>query len=179
MTPNQWRALALAYAALPVYDPLAVMSFRVMAADELRQFAALAPVIAISAWRGDGQPYASSAAMRADVLRRRRLSVFAGGNRHPCRDAGETFRGRAVHDVFGHALSGADFSPAGELRAFIAHSRMYQPRALPALASDNLGQTAYYYFHPVNEGKPHSARVWPEQKAAQLPEGLWRDLLAR
>jgi hypothetical protein len=83
-----------------------------------------------------------------------------------------------VHDVFAHALPDNDFSPDGELRAFVAHACMYAEAALPALASDNLGQTAYYYFHPRNAGKPHAERVWPDQKVALLPEALWRDYLA-
>lgn len=175
MSPDQWRGLALAYDALPRYSEEARPAWDAMAADEARQFGTLERY-RVEPWRGDGQPYSCSAAMIQDVRTRRHLSVFSGGSAHPCRDAGQVFRGRAVHDIFGHAFPGNDFSPAGELAAFLAHRWMYSRAALPAVFCDNLGQTAYYYFHPVNAGKAHAARVWPEQKVAMLPRELWRGL---
>jgi hypothetical protein len=131
----------------------------------------------IEPWRGAGQPYRGSVEMRADVLLRRHLWVFAGGNDHPLRTPQEVFRGRAVHDIYGHALTGAGFGMSGELIAFREHARLFSPEALPALACDNLGQAAYYFHHPVNVGKPHTERVWAEQKVDFLPAHLWRHLL--
>jgi hypothetical protein len=171
------RAIALAYDELEGCGLAARRSYAAMARDEWKQFRAAIRYIQINIWRGEGQPYANSAAMRQDVLQRRHLWVFAGGNPHPCRSFMETIRGRAVHDIFAHAARGHSFSADGELAAFIASARLYSPEALPALASDNLGPTAYYYFHPVNAGKPHAARVWPTQKAELLPGYLWRHFL--
>lgn len=176
MTPAQGRAIALAYDALAEWNPAAAPTWRAMAADERRQLELARLVTVIEPWQGDGQPYSGSRAMRADVLAGH-LYVFAGGNAHPCRTPAEVFAGRAVHDIFGHALPGFDFSPAGEVGAFRAHAPMYSAAALPALACDNLGQTAWYYFHPSNAGRPHSQRRWPAQKVDFLPEELWRPFL--
>jgi hypothetical protein len=176
--PAVGLAMALIYERLPVEDVYAAPSFYCMARDEREQFDALALEVIVEPWPHAGQPYCDSRAMRQDVLNRAHLYVFTGGSPHPYRDAGETYRGRAVHDAYGHAWPGHDFSPDGELRAFVAHAAMYSKEALPALATDNLGQTAYYYFHPRNVGKPHAERAWPEQKMALLPEALWRDYLA-
>jgi hypothetical protein len=170
------RKIALAYDELERYNPAARASWDAMARDERRQFDVAGKNISINAWRGKGRPYLSSADMRADV-QAGHLWVFEGGNPHPCRAPAEVFRGRAVHDIYAHAASGANFGPDGELEAFIQHARAYSPEALPALACDNLGQTAWYYFHPVNEGRPHATRVWPEQKVDFLPEGLWRGFI--
>ncbi len=177
MNPDAWRAIAIAYDALAVYNPAARASFDAMARDEKTQFRQLAHAIRFEPWRAAGQPYANSAEMRADVIGRRHLYVFEGGNPHPCRTPLEVYRGRAVHDVLGHAWPNNNFSPAGELAAFRAHAPRYGWDALAALACDNLGQTAYYYFHPLNAGKPHALRVWPEQKVDFLPDHLWRGLL--
>ena len=173
--PVLGRQIALAYDTLARYNPAARYSFDAMAADERAQFIDLArdDLIEFAPWPRPDQPYANSAAMRADVNGNRHLWVFIGGNTHPCRNALQVYCGRAVHDVLGHAWPGNDFSPDGELAAFRAHAPHYSNAALPALACDNLGQTAYYYFHPVNEGKKHGDRIWPEQKVDLLPEFLW------
>lgn len=178
--PALGRKIALAYDELYVslFDcPGARRAWDAMAADEVDLFTRATQRFHIQPWPGDGQPYADSAAMIADVLLRRHLWVFAGGDPHPVRTGMETYRGRAVHDIYAHAIPGNSFSPAGELAAFRVSMPLYSTQALPALATDNLGPTAWYYFHPSNEGKPHSERRWPVQKAGLLPRELWERLL--
>lgn len=144
--------------------------------DEVRLFTRASKTYHIQPWPAEGQPYASSAAMREDVRQRRHLFVFMGGGPHAYLSEDDTYRGRAVHDIYAHALPGHSFSPDGELRAWLVQREMYGMLAQPALATDNLGPTAWYYFHPSNEGKPHAERQWPEQKFGLLPRELWGDL---
>lgn len=55
---------------------------------------------------------------------------------------------RAVHDYFGHLLPGNDTSVDGELRAYVAHARMFASAghvmSLDVLAAETLGQVAAY-----------------------------------
>ena len=183
--PELGRRIALAYDALPrdldsMSGPKrrrAFDSWRAMAADEVRLFTQATRRYCIRPWLGAGQPYSSSGDMREDVRVRRHLFVFTGGDPHPVRSADETYRGRAVHDIYAHALPGHSFSPDGELCAWLAQRELYCDEAQAALATDNLGPTAWYYFHPSNEGKPHAERRWPEQKFGLLPRELWEPLI--
>lgn len=156
------------------------------------------------AWKNDGQPYANSAEMRADVTNNRRLYFFTGGDMpadHPLAKKSGIFDAdgyeytyndifRAVHDWFGHAVTGAQFGARGEFNATDSHARMYSEEALPALIGETILQNAWvnYGRHirrpdgtiPV-KGDPdfiHPAdRPYAEQKAIDVnPEivAKWR-----
>lgn len=55
---------------------------------------------------------------------------------------------RAVHDYFGHLLPGNDTSVDGELKAYVAHARMFASAghvlSLDVLTAETLGQVAAY-----------------------------------
>jgi len=115
-------------------------------------------------WTKPGQPYATSAEMRKDVLQRNHLWYFPsesgfGGT------AEESTRGnpllatgrfglpindelRVVHDYFGHTAELNEFGPKGEENAARAHGIMFSPPAMDALASETRGQNSF-----VNQGK--------------------------
>lgn len=51
---------------------------------------------------------------------------------------------RAVHDAFGHGISGRGFSPSDEMAAYQAHAQMLPKEAHRALFSEVVGQAAYW-----------------------------------
>lgn len=121
-------------------------------------------------------PYASSVDMFNDILTERHLQVYTGGEpidtRHMfSRVALLNFGGqaitynhvfRAVHDGLAHYPERNSFGPVGEHRAFLAHARILSPLAVQALATETLGQNAYYYVH----------KTYAPQKFGLLPAEL-------
>ena len=148
-------------------------------------------------WTKPGQPYANSAEMAADVRDNKHLYYFPGGDipkDHPLADVdpktGETYNNifRAVHDLFGHAKNDYEFGPRGEENAFLAHSRMYSDKAVPALLSETKGQNSWVNFGPHLRDEngnvpvrgetgyvPPTERPFAEQKAGLLPDNLVRE----
>lgn len=51
---------------------------------------------------------------------------------------------RAVHDAYGHGVSGRGFSPSDEMAAYEAHARTLPHEARRALFSEVVGQAAYW-----------------------------------
>jgi hypothetical protein len=164
------QRIALAYAAAPVVDPCALPAYRRLREELRRQFDVLTRPrprrglgIQVEVWARD--PYLHAAEMTADLRDNGRIRVYstaACGNHHPFFSDEENDQFRAVHDVFGHALTGSAFDCAGEEAAWRAHRRLLSPLAGVALATETLGQT--------------SARIWsdapnrfPAQKMVLLP----------
>lgn len=142
-------------------------------------------------WTGEGQPYANSKEMVADARDNKHVYFFRGGDiptDHPLAavdpQTGLTYNDkfRAVHDLFGHAVGGNQFGPAGEESAWHAHSQMMSPDARPAMTTETRGQNSWVnsgahlrdeagnipakgeagYVHPAQ-------RPYAEQKAGILP----------
>ena len=92
-------------------------------------------------------PYSDPKQMAADVNKGqiKTLSTKATGG-HAIFSDEENDRFRAVHDVFGHAATGRDFSRSGEEAAFLSHRQMFPKRALGALASETRGQNSYLNY---------------------------------
>lgn len=133
-------------------------------------------------WKADGQPYEDSAAMRHEVLVRKCLYIFTGGEPHPFLDSpvADGFTGnellRGVHDLFGHAAEGYGFGSRGEENAWIHHSQMFSRVAQRALTTETRGQNAWVNFGPQNFGAdgqylhiPATDRPYAEQKVDVLP----------
>ena len=139
-------------------------------------------------------PYKNSEEMMKDVRENGRLYYYTGGDvpaDHPLAaispKTGQSYNNmfRAVHDLFGHATHGNQFGPAGERRAFIAHSQMMEPQTVPALAFETHAQNSWFNYgkHLRNE-KGYVAkkgetgyiapamRPFPLQKANILPARL-------
>lgn len=124
-------------------------------------------------WDRPGQPYQTSMEMMADVLDNKHLWVFTGGESHPILSRDELNRFRGVHDYYGHAAHGFQFGPRGEENAWLAHSQMFSPEAVPAMTAETRGQNSwvnYYGDHPL---LPPPRRPYAEQKAYLLPERYW------
>lgn len=123
--------------------------------------------IKVTAFTGDGSPYASRGAMFSDLSAGRlqlRLSadMFGAGADnpgHPLNAAAgiKTVDGkdlswndvlRVVHDVYGHGQSGFNDSPLGRYNAYHEHARLLSPEARRALATETLAQGAWDNFGP-------------------------------
>lgn len=174
------RQIAATYERLQVNNPAehVQQAYGVFAAEVKQQFDTASKVIKIEPWTKEGQPYDDSAAMRADVFGNGHLFVFTGGEPHPLLTPEQNFQLRAIHDIFGHAKTGFEFGPRGELNAFRVHAQMFSDAAKPALASETLAQNAAFNYGAANEGKPVRERTFSIQKADLLPDELWRSLVA-
>lgn len=94
-------------------------------------------------------PYGSAEEMARDVgeKRIRVLSTEAtGGHEFFTNEENDQFR--AVHDVFGHAGIGRNFSRDGEEAAYLSHRQMFPKAAHAALASETRGQNSYLNYGP-------------------------------
>ena len=163
-------------------DPKVKAAYEAFKQETLEQWNYLkAKGIKFDAWTKEGQPYANSAEMRADVADNKHLSFYQGGEMpadHPMAakipgsdlSYNDTFR--AVHDYFGHAKEGFEFGPRGEENAWRTHSQMFGDEARKAMTSETRGQNSWVNFGP--EGKANRAdptnTVFAEQKATLLDD---------
>lgn len=131
-------------------------------------------------WDRPGQPYSCSEKMRHDVRENKQLYFFRtteGKAAHSLLPAEDNDRFRAVHDIFGHAMGGHEFGPQGESNAFRDHYHMFTPTARLALATETLGQNAWFNYGDHNNGKPPAGRDFAEQKATILESSLYEDIV--
>lgn len=177
--PDLGSTIAQVYDTLQARNdsPEVVAAYEAFATEIEAQYNAAAAVIKIEPWTGEGQPYANSAEMRADVFGNNHMWVFEGGEPHPFLTQEQNTKFRAVHDIYGHAKTGFEFGPRGELNATRAHAQMFSPAAVPALVTETIGQNSWVNFSEANAGLPADQRAFAEQKADLLPEALWRPLL--
>ncbi|MFI9402008.1 crotonobetainyl-CoA--carnitine CoA-transferase [Nocardia sp. NPDC052316] len=139
--------------------------------------------IAVRPWLAAGQPYRSSAELRASVRNAGELYVYLTSSGHgPVRDkefhpmlepSGIVVDGtefshndvfRVVHDVFGHVLSGRGFSARGEFEAAFCHMGMYSAAVHPVLFTEQIAQICWFFFGPC----AHERR-YPPQKVFEFP----------
>jgi len=143
-TPERVRTVGRYYDQLPEWDDRAVPHFEAMARDVDRQFDFAVNQMGVRPEWVDYDPYADVHELLDDLNANRRLRVLGtdvtGG--HPYFDDETNNRFRFVHDLFGHAATGRSFDRHGEHASFLAHSRMFSPQALPALATETLGQNS-------------------------------------
>lgn len=146
-------------------DPEVAASYDALASETVAQWNFIeSEGYTMEPWTQEGQPYADSREMLADVRDNNHLWFFLTDqgfgtgqvSQHPMLEpAGVSSGGRellvndvfrAVHDFFGHAKEGYEFGPRGELNAYLAHSRMFSETANPALAAETLGQNSWVNF---------------------------------
>jgi hypothetical protein len=201
LDPEFSKATADAYDAMPhaPEDPAVAAAYKAMGDETSDQFMFLRDQagVKMEPWTAEGQPYANSAEMMADVQKNNRLFYFPseggfgstaaqGGN--PLLQQGKSGipindEFRASHDYFGHAVEGNQFGPLGEERAYQAHRTMFPEDAVPALTTETRGQNSW-----VNSGAhlrdeagnipkkgepgfvPPQNRPFAEQKTGLLPE---------
>lgn len=163
-------SIAREYGRLPKVSAAARVAYLALAREvrEQYEYARDALGVRMEPWAQAGQPYATSAAMCADVRDNRHLWYFTGGEYHPYLGEYNTVF-RAVHDLFGHAAEGYEFGPRGEENAWIHHSMMFSPLAQRALTTETRGQNCWVNAGPY-AALPASERPFAEQKAALLPE---------
>lgn len=142
-------------------------AYRALTAETRAMFDALGEVT-VERWTGEGQPYASSAEMIADIATgrlRMRLSDDMFGTSpdnqgHPMNAASGraasdgtplTYNDlfRVVHDVYGRAPNGLT-RPDGrdDYNAYHEHARLLSPEARRALATETLAQSAWHHYGP-------------------------------
>jgi hypothetical protein len=179
VNPELGSQIARAYDGLQARndDPAVVQAYAAFAQEIEAQFNEASKVIKIEPWTAEGQPYADSAEMRADVFTNGHIYVFEGGEPHPFLTPEQNWKFRAIHDIYGHAKTGFEFGPRGELNATRAHAQMFSPAAIPALVTETIGQNSWVNFSEANAGLPAEQRAFAEQKADLLPESLWAPLL--
>lgn len=159
------RTIGRLYDKLPEHDPHAIPHFEAMRDEVGHQFHHLTHTMGVHVETTDHDPYANVHEMTKDVAENRRLKVLGthATGAHPFFSNHENDQFRAVHDFFGHAATGRDFSRHGEEAAFRAHSRMFSEHARPAMTSETRGQNTSLilngHFSP--------------QKIALLPKQHW------
>ena len=126
----------------------------------------------IKARYGDDEglnPYKSAAAQRDDLVNNHHLAIASLGPfpeaYHPLLDStlgGEYDRMRAVHDAFGHAAIGADFTRHGEFEAWTHHVSMFYGSARQAATTELHGENSFLVSHG---GVPavHKAALMPDR----------------
>lgn len=129
-------------------------------------------------WTKEGQPYANSKEMQADVHANGHLYYFPsekgqgqGEVAKPSLSPEINDKFRAVHDYFGHAMNGHQFGPKGELQAWGDHAKMFSPLARAALTTETHGQNSWVNFGPESH-RPVTERPYAPQKATLLPKNV-------
>lgn len=113
-----------------------------------------------------GNPYPTAAAQAEDLRENHHMTTQSGlGGEHSETMSTEEYdRFRAVHDVFGHAGSGAGFDRHGEYETYLVHQSMYTGAGARAMATEYHGSnTAIWAGEP---GTPGTG------KSVLLPESL-------
>lgn len=125
--------------------------------------------VTVEPWRQAGQPYKSSAELRADVTTNKHLWVFEGSAPHDILTAEQNYRFRAVHDYFGHAKNGFEFGPNGIENAWVEHSKMFSSKAVGAMTTETRGLASWATEHPKG-----TAATVETGKAGLLPTKHWQ-----
>lgn len=160
------RHVAALYEAAPERMASAMPSFAAMREETLRQH----DLMTRPASKGGlglehivtpHDPYVTSSgapnslAMMRDVHDNGRIQSMAtastGGHPYFTNDENDAFR--AVHDVFGHAGTGRNFSADGEEAAYQSHRQMFSPLARGAMTTETRGQNSVNNFGTVG-GQP-------------------------
>jgi hypothetical protein len=112
----------------------------------------------------DRDPYPSAPEMFSEVSSRGLLRVYRTqeGQEHPILSAETNDRFRAVHDYFGHYMSGRGFDRHGEEAAWVCHSRMFVGSGVRAMTTETRGQSSALCWITSPEFPPQKALLLPE-----------------
>jgi hypothetical protein len=148
--------------ASPFITTLAKVAYGQMADQVAAQFTELRKRVRVQFQESD--PYTCAAEMFADVAGGwLRVWGTTSAQSHPILTPHQNNMFRAVHDYYGHFMTGRDFSRHGEEAAWVRHSRMFTGLARRAMTTETRGQHSAFIW--VNGG-----REFPEQKAVLLPD---------
>tara|TARA_X000001388_G_scaffold35986_2_gene25460 strand:- start:4111 stop:11997 length:7887 start_codon:yes stop_codon:yes gene_type:complete len=171
-------------------NPIVRKSYNELSNEILDQY--LAMPIKVEVFKGKGEPYKNSKAMRDDILKNNRLKILATSiddfgpkgviyENHPLLlFSGQTdINGqpllyndllRAVHDFYAHTMSIANFAPRGEETAWMNHMLMTKsPWARWALTSETRAQNSFVNYSPGRESLSIKDRDFAPQKVDLLP----------
>jgi hypothetical protein len=192
------KELADAYQAMKddPSNPEVKEAYEALASETMDQYQAMQESgYTIELWEGEGEPYANSGEMIADVRDNKHMYVLSTENEfgddpisdqkrseNPLlKDSGikdvngktllinDIFRG--VHDFFGHTERGNSFGPKGEENAWDVHARMYSDKARRAMTTETRGQNSYVNFSGVNaEAKAKFAQANKLEKEGEIDE---------
>jgi hypothetical protein len=170
--PNTVRAVGRDYDAMPDYDPSALPSYNAFRNDVNHQYDFMTNRMGINVQPVDYDPYPDVHHMVNDVANNRRLKVLstAATGAHPYLPNEDNDKFRAVHDLFGHAATGRSFDRHGEQAAYLAHSQMFSPQALPALTTETKGQNSSLILN--GQFPKQKVSLLPQQHWGQTPSGL-------
>lgn len=173
--PAVAQHIARTYQSAPDFDHAAVPHFAAMREEIGRQYDFMTKPrhlggMGISVGHADSDPYVTSSgapnsrAMMRDVHENSQIKVLptAKTGAHPYFTNDENDQFRAVHDVFGHAGTGRNFSADGEEAAWRAHSQMFSKMARPAMTAETRGQNS------LNNAGVLPAGAFAPQKVAIL-----------
>lgn len=156
--------IAQEYANASAYDPKAAPFWKELADDSLRRADVLADQVAIE-YTNDPFPYKTAQELREDVQDKQKLLVTTANSDHPLWTLDQVLAFRAVHDVMGYAVAGADFGWHGENLAFEAHSKLLSHTAQQALFTETIGQVAATtFFGSLPQVKVVALEAFGEQR---------------
>ena len=150
------RHVASLYEQAPDFSHEALPSFRAMRDETMRQheFMTSPKGLGLTHQVTAHDPYTTasgapnSLALMRDVHENGRIQSMAtastGGHPFFTNDENDAFR--AVHDVFGHAGTGRNFSADGEEAAYRSHRQMYSSLARGAMTTATRGQNSTNNF---------------------------------
>lgn len=121
-------------------------------------------------------PYKNAAEMMNDLTKNKHIFVHGtnAAEAHPLLTHAQNDKLRAVHDIWGHAMGGFDFTAHGEEMAARAHAASLTPEAQRAMMTETRGQNSWYNYGPGNV-QDNPANKFAVQKAALWPQEFMGD----
>ena len=141
-TPNMTEEkLLIAYAIAPTIEGRHTYAWDRLREETHKLYAALPTDLRVRFV--SGQPYATAQALH-NVFHTRQLLISTDFNFHPLWDEETNLRFRAVHDYYGHILTGFDFTLFGELNAYHTCARLHTDSAKHALFTEVYVQALWH-----------------------------------
>lgn len=143
--PSHRGRTARAYMRAKTYDESALPAYRKLIREIDDQYDFITKKLGIKVEVVSDDPYPNVEAMMDDINNNKTLKVMstATTGSHPLFSDAQNDKFRAVHDFFGHAATGRDFSRHGERAAYLSHaSMMRDPDSVRALFTETEAQNA-------------------------------------
>jgi hypothetical protein len=134
------------YAKMPMDDPAVHHAWNSLRDEVKAQYDYITKVMGIKVEVVKNDPYTSVQGLIDDIDKNKRIKVMstATTGSHSLFTDAENDMFRAVHDFFGHAATGRDFSRHGERATYLAHAATMRSRdSIRALFTETEMQNAY------------------------------------
>jgi predicted ABC-type ATPase len=142
--PSHRGRTARAYMSANTYDESALPAYRKLIREIDDQYDFITKKLGIKVEVVSDDPYPNVEDMMDDINNKtlKVMSTATTGS-HPLFSDAQNDKFRAVHDFFGHAATGRDFSRHGERAAYLSHaSMMRDPDSVRALFTETEAQNA-------------------------------------